>query len=70
MHPRCEKFSARAPGCTFEQILVSSLFQRSHHEDADQSIGNDFFDFGGGNSRSSSAKSSLVNFILREPALS
>src|SRR5262249_46436469 len=35
-----------------------------------QSIGNDFFDFGGGNSRSRSIKSSFVNLILREVAFS
>src|SRR4029453_12288096 len=40
------------------------------HEDASQSIGNDFFDFGGGNSRSRSVRSSFVNLILREAALS
>src|SRR5947199_621508 len=40
------------------------------HEDASQSIGNDFFDFGGGNSRSRSVRSSFVNLILREQALS
>ena len=37
---------------------------------ADQSIGNDFFDFGGGNSRSRSVRSSFVNLILREATLS
>src|SRR5512133_3686999 len=40
------------------------------HQDADQSIGNDVFDFGGGNSRSRSVRSSFVNLILREAALS
>jgi hypothetical protein len=36
------------------------------HEDVDQSIGNDFFDFGGGNSRSRLATFALVNLISIE----
>src|ERR1041384_8520337 len=35
-----------------------------------QSIGNVFFDLGGGNSRSRSLRSSFVNLILSEEALS
>src|SRR5262245_3794310 len=42
----------------------------SVHQDIDQSIGNDFFEVGGGNSRSRSARSSFVSLISREAALS
>src|SRR4029453_11056007 len=42
----------------------------SVHQDADQSIGNDLFDVGGGNSRSRSVRSSFVSLISREAALS
>src|SRR5438876_8578304 len=42
------------------RFLCQALFF-SEHENASHNIGNDFLDFGGGNSRSSSAKSSLVN---------
>jgi hypothetical protein len=41
-----------------------------HEGSASQSIGNDFFDFGGGNSRSRSIRSSFVNLISIERALS
>src|SRR4029077_7702643 len=37
---------------------------------ASQSTGNDFFDFGGGNSRSTSVRSFFVSLILREVVLS
>src|SRR5215469_4451751 len=37
---------------------------------ADQSTGNDFFDSGGGNSRSSSVRFSFVSLIFSEAALS
>jgi hypothetical protein len=61
------------PDFTLEQIFCLKLFaprRASMHEDADQSIGNDFFDFGGGNSRSRSVRCSFVNLISIERALS
>jgi len=53
-----------------KQPRTAKEAKRWMHENADQSIGNDFFDFGGGNSRSRSVRSSFVNLISRGPALS